>query len=910
MAIERDKQIAETIAQQLGGLRRLQMFLGAYGFAYIDKGLVFRIKNQKANHIKIVLDEGQDLYNLTVSRIRGTTTKVIGERDGLYWEDLKPAIEELTGMYLSLFADGGNIGDNAPASKGDWHAEHKVFDYSEYPEISHNVQKSSNTESVYVAYFVNKNQENEGKAVVRFSHHLSNAIKFGDAIDGKSTDAKDEVLYRLGLIGREWKPYVVPMIAHRAVKKSQLANYKIANLTLDEIKKLGIGADISEYKGKIAKNSNQLIEGDIVFDRNARDGGQRGYYQYIYQKKNKMSKGGDMKNGNQNLYVAVDEVNGYWYVISKPTSRQKAESIITKNSEKVVTLAEAKAHKKIIGEEYLTTSMAKGGGIRASKQYNKDVAAYKYFVVDLVAKRAISGWEYREDANEALDDFSDDNGKPDKNFKVVALSALKKFGVEDPRESWYDRDASGKKLKKGGFVVTQVDYERKVIDILIDKLDIDNGDAQAIVDAHQDVLESCFELGHSAKVCADKIDKARLSNPAQKSPEPEPKKDGKAKVKDIATYVPNRDIKALSVVLAGQVQNLKGSDIIDGVYVRKKLAASEPKDAEAIFKKVVEIGKSIMKKNYGANAKKIGFTAKDIQDLLNVGFDYFDIESIICGYKIENPKADFENYHSTTLRFEGIIDYQTDYQQSKIQSIVQNAESKCFEIGLKYPDFNWRDIVEKFKIRLSPEVHEYKYSSSKHKYKFETYLGAGVAIGHSIAHTDRDGKVWDNDWDEIGKINWRKPSEDQRAQGLRAGFNGGYWGVVCRSKSQMYDIVEMLMSQSDGYLKDIDMFDNGLGGDNARTVKDLKFQKGGKTSGKNVDDSDYKRWRHQLVRIICKDSECQPSEVAMNEEEIREYYVAGISPKNVYEEQWQKDAGNFYNVGEKDDSFTYSIGGL
>lgn len=72
-------------------------------------------------------------------------------------------------------------------------------------------------------------------------------------------------------------------------------------------------------------------------------------------------KGGIMAKGG---YVAVSEKDGYWYIISKPTSKEEAQQVIDMGVPrgemgKVVSLDEAKAYKKVIGREYLE----KGGAI-------------------------------------------------------------------------------------------------------------------------------------------------------------------------------------------------------------------------------------------------------------------------------------------------------------------------------------------------------------------------------------------------------------------------------------------------------------------------------------------------------------------------------------------------------------------
>jgi hypothetical protein len=74
---------------------------GAYNFYDIGNGLSFKIKNPRANYIKIKLN-GKDLYDVEVGRIRGTTYKIVAEQNDLYFDQLKNFIEKATGMYLSL----------------------------------------------------------------------------------------------------------------------------------------------------------------------------------------------------------------------------------------------------------------------------------------------------------------------------------------------------------------------------------------------------------------------------------------------------------------------------------------------------------------------------------------------------------------------------------------------------------------------------------------------------------------------------------------------------------------------------------------------------------------------------------------------------------------------------------------
>jgi hypothetical protein len=67
-------------------------------------------------------------------------------------------------------------------------------------------------------------------------------------------------------------------------------------------------------------------------------------------------------------YVAVSEKDDYWYIMSKPTTKEKAQELVDMGVPrgemgKIVTIAEAKAHKKVIGKEYLASGgkMSMGG---------------------------------------------------------------------------------------------------------------------------------------------------------------------------------------------------------------------------------------------------------------------------------------------------------------------------------------------------------------------------------------------------------------------------------------------------------------------------------------------------------------------------------------------------------------------
>jgi hypothetical protein len=102
----------------------------------------------------------------------------------------------------------------------------------------------------------------------------------------------------------------------------------------------------------------------------------------------KMDDGGIMADGG---YVAVSEKDGYLFIISKPTTKQKAQQQIDLGGipegekAKVISVEDAKAHKKVIGREYLSDSQefSDGGVVSYSVKYsmkeNPEIVKEKVF---------------------------------------------------------------------------------------------------------------------------------------------------------------------------------------------------------------------------------------------------------------------------------------------------------------------------------------------------------------------------------------------------------------------------------------------------------------------------------------------------------------------------------------------------
>jgi hypothetical protein len=103
MSVKTANQIADTIAEQMGGLRRLKMMLGAEVYAK-PNGLAFKWparQRSRGNYVEITL-QPSDTYNMeffNASRAGKKSVKIF--RD-IYNDQLVDAFEKQTGWYLKM----------------------------------------------------------------------------------------------------------------------------------------------------------------------------------------------------------------------------------------------------------------------------------------------------------------------------------------------------------------------------------------------------------------------------------------------------------------------------------------------------------------------------------------------------------------------------------------------------------------------------------------------------------------------------------------------------------------------------------------------------------------------------------------------------------------------------------------
>jgi len=99
-----NKQIAETIMEQLGG-QRMRSMTGAKDFTTCEHGVQFRLPRHFAksgiNRVQIVLDPS-DTYTVTFSKWSREGLKKISEFDNTYCDQLQGLFEEVTGLLVRM----------------------------------------------------------------------------------------------------------------------------------------------------------------------------------------------------------------------------------------------------------------------------------------------------------------------------------------------------------------------------------------------------------------------------------------------------------------------------------------------------------------------------------------------------------------------------------------------------------------------------------------------------------------------------------------------------------------------------------------------------------------------------------------------------------------------------------------
>ena len=334
-------------------------------------------------------------------------------------------------------------------------------------------------------------------------------------------------------------------------------------------------------------------------------------------------------------------------------------------------------------------------------------------------------------------------------------------------------------------------------------------------------------------------------------------------VKDY-TYLPNKDI---SKIVLKSKQVIGKDRILDGAYIKKTLIKTPTKkyeptkvSAESVFEKLKKTAKELEPTlKFGKDYK---FTKEMVEKLLNAGYNEKEVQAIILGLKsVIDVKAENEFYSA----FEGLAEISADYVENYLDRNLKAIKENTFELGLKYPNFNWFKVIKKYNINRNAIIVEQKEERSNGDadvYVYQCFVGEKIVIGSTIRRDRyKNNKLFESITDgyqpTISDIS--RPTEYQKERELKAGFNGGYWGVVSSSKSVIMDVAQILLSQPSGYVKEVSFLYNNLGGVGAEELTDnnVKFATGGNVE--NSIDELYKKsgfinddmnWEFKLLELL------------------------------------------------------------
>jgi hypothetical protein len=243
--------IARTILQQLGGANRLRAMTGAYNFIDTGKGLSFRIKNAKANYIKITLNS-LDLYNLEIGRIRGVDYKVVAEQNNIYADQLKGMIERVTGMYLSL-AKGGEI-----------EKSNNEMLQSQLKAVEHHAKELSNivTNKTPIEAWVVGKIERAATDLSDITHYLDGAkFERGGKIENQYFGKTPKEVYELWDYGQKYEFFKDHFENLGAYSNSEYK--RLPSKKYDELDKIAKDALIEHIKGGQYADGGKMPKGGM-----------------------------------------------------------------------------------------------------------------------------------------------------------------------------------------------------------------------------------------------------------------------------------------------------------------------------------------------------------------------------------------------------------------------------------------------------------------------------------------------------------------------------------------------------------------------------------------------------------------------------------------------------------------------
>lgn len=295
-------------------------------------------------------------------------------------------------------------------------------------------------------------------------------------------------------------------------------------------------------------------------------------------------------------------------------------------------------------------------------------------------------------------------------------------------------------------------------------------------------------------------------------------------------YIKRSDISVLKATVDGKVLNVDPKKILSGTYVAGKVTPTAKKlrvakiDPFKLKEKIFSKAKEVMGNEYETEYEKF-VLAKDLKAFIECGLTEEMIMAFYLGFKAVvtvTTQGEYADYGDSG----GIFGYRTDggYIERAIERAIYNCENKCFEIGFKYPDFNWKKAGMKISKTEVVETPEYEFMGKKVQdiLKIETFTVKKTFKVLAVKSVGRkeNGKL-------VSSSSYGTPEERDPKKPLE--LNGGYLAIVSRNAKDLFALAIKLLTQENSYTKDFDwLIQTKTKGAQTLNESGVKYAKGGK----------------------------------------------------------------------------------
>ena len=279
-------------------------------------------------------------------------------------------------------------------------------------------------------------------------------------------------------------------------------------------------------------------------------------------------------------------------------------------------------------------------------------------------------------------------------------------------------------------------------------------------------------------------------------------------------YIPQGDIKELKAIVRGEHKTYKTKDILDGAYVKAtgtKVAAMNTASADKVLELILAYGRF-----HEEDKKEFKIVAKYIK-LSDIKYfqKYLTNDMIVAFYCGVRASFDFKgDYEMSALS--GLFRLGEDYIQDFIDKGKEACKDKEFELGLKYPDYDFERLLGKPK---QTKIIKGKKNPNFYQYTYKIWIWDSCVAGKAVGYQRFKNGKKDGDYTDMTYGKGTASVE----------LKMGYLGFVS-SDSKMLDVLLIYMqNDANGYVKDVEAIYNGLGGVPPEALKaaKVKFAKGG-----------------------------------------------------------------------------------